>query len=177
MIEKKKLTPLVLAGIFITMLGLSYASVPLYEIFCRVTGFGGTTQVANNAPKIVLDKVVSVRFDTNVNNLPWDFKAKSNVMDVKVGQVNKIEFEVVNYSDEPTAGVASFNVSPSSFVKYFSKLGCFCFEKQELKAGEKATYVMTFYLDPEMVNDSNVKNLQDVTMSYTFFSTEYYKQS
>ena len=177
MIEKKKLTPLVLAGIFITMLGLSYASVPLYEIFCRVTGFGGTTQVANNAPKIVLDKVVSVRFDTNVNNLPWDFKAKSNVMDVKVGQVNKIEFEVVNYSDEPTAGVASFNVSPSSFGKYYSKLGCFCFEKQELKAGEKATYVMTFYLDPEMVNDATVKNLQDVTMSYTFFSSEYYKQS
>ena len=177
MIEKKKLTPLVLAGIFITMLGLSYASVPLYEIFSRVTGFGGTTQVANNAPKIVLDKVVSVRFDTNVNNLPWDFKAKSNVMDVKVGQVNKIEFEVVNYSDEPTAGVASFNVSPSSFGKYYSKLGCFCFEKQELKAGEKATYVMTFYLDPEMVNDATVKNLQDVTMSYTFFSTDYYKQS
>ena len=177
MIEKKKLTPLVLAGIFIAMLGLSYASVPLYEIFCRVTGFGGTTQVANNAPKIVLDKVVSVRFDTNVNNLPWDFKAKSNVMDVKVGQVNKIEFEVVNYSDEPTSGVASFNVSPSSFGKYYSKLGCFCFEKQELKAGEKATYVMTFYLDPEMVNDATVKNLQDVTMSYTFFSTDYYKQS
>tara|TARA_B100000941_G_scaffold17596_1_gene10586 strand:- start:371 stop:904 length:534 start_codon:yes stop_codon:yes gene_type:complete len=177
MIEKKKLTPLVLAGIFVLMLGLSYASVPLYEIFCRVTGFGGTTQVANNAPKIVLDKVVSVRFDTNVNNLPWDFKAKKNVMDVKVGQVNKIEFEVLNYSDEPTAGVASFNVSPSSFGKYYSKLGCFCFEKQELKAGEKATYVMTFYLDPEMVNDATVKNLEDVTMSHTFFSTDYYKQS
>ena len=177
MIEKKKLTPLVLAGIFVLMLGLSYASVPLYEIFCRVTGFGGTTQVANNAPKIVLDKVVSVRFDTNVNNLPWDFKAKKNVMDVKVGQVNKIEFEVLNYSDEPTAGVASFNVSPSSFGKYYSKLGCFCFEKQELKAGEKATYVMTFYLDPEMVNDATVKNLEDVTKSYTFFSTDYYKQS
>ena len=177
MIEKKKLTPLVLAGIFVLMLGLSYASVPLYEIFCRVTGFGGTTQVADKAPKIVLNKVVSVRFDTNVNNLPWEFKAKANVMDVKVGQVNKIEFEVFNYSNEPTAGVASFNVSPSSFGKYYSKLGCFCFEKQELKAGEKATYVMTFYLDPEMVNDSTVKNLKDVTMSYTFFSTDYYKQS
>ena len=95
--KKKKLTPLILAGIFILMLGLSYAAVPLYDLFCRVTGFGGTTQVANNPPKIVLDKVVSVRFDTNVNNLPWDFKAKSNVIDVKVGQVNKIEFEVFNY--------------------------------------------------------------------------------
>ena len=177
MIQKKKLTPLILAGIFIIMLGLSYAAVPLYDLFCRVTGFGGTTQISKQAPKIVLDKVVSVRFDTNVNNLPWNFKAKKNVIDVKVGQVNKIEFEVENLGKESSAGVASFNVSPASFGKYYSKLGCFCFEKQLLKAGEKATYVMTFYLDPEMVNDPTVKNLEDVTMSYTFFSTEYYKQS
>ena len=177
MIKKKNLTPFVLAGIFVIMLGLSYAAVPLYDLFCRVTGFGGTTQISSKAPQIVLDKVVSVRFDTNVNNLPWQFKAKTNVVDVKVGQVSKIEFEVENFGDEISAGVASFNVSPSSFGKYYSKLGCFCFEKQILKAGEKATYVMTFYLDPEMVNDPTVKNLEDVTMSYTFFSTEYYKQS
>ena len=177
MIQKKKLTPLLLAGIFVIMLGLSYAAVPLYDLFCRVTGFGGTTQISKKAPEIVLDKVVSVRFDTNVNNLPWDFKAKKNVIDVKIGQVQKIEFEVQNYSSEPTAGVASFNVSPASFGKYYSKLGCFCFEKQSLKAGEKATYVMTFYLDPEMIKDPTVKNLEDVTMSYTFFSTDYYKQS
>ncbi|MEK9545418.1 MAG: cytochrome c oxidase assembly protein, partial [Pelagibacteraceae bacterium] len=94
------------------MLGLSFAAVPLYDIFCRVTGFGGTTQTSKQAPPIVLDKIVSVRFDTNVNNLPWDFKAKTNVMDVKVGQVNKIEFIVENYSDQTTSGVASFNVSP-----------------------------------------------------------------
>tara|TARA_Y100001935_G_scaffold228320_1_gene207156 strand:+ start:408 stop:941 length:534 start_codon:yes stop_codon:yes gene_type:complete len=177
MIQKKNLTPVVLVGIFVIMLGLSYAAVPLYDLFCRVTGFGGTTQISSKAPQIVLDKVVSVRFDTNVNNLPWQFKAKTNVVDVKVGQVSKIEFEVENFGDEISAGVASFNVSPSSFGKYYSKLGCFCFEKQVLKAGEKATYVMTFYLDPEMVNDPTVKNLEDVTMSYTFFSTEYYKQS
>ena len=177
MIQKKNLTPVVLVGIFVIMLGLSYAAVPLYDLFCRVTGFGGTTQISSKAPQIVLDKVVSVRFDTNVNNLPWQFKAKTNVVDVKVGQVSKIEFEVENFGDEISAGVASFNVSPASFGKYYSKLGCFCFEKQVLKAGEKATYVMTFYLDPEMVNDPTVKNLEDVTMSYTFFSTEYYKQS
>ena len=177
MIKAKTLTPLLLAGIFILMLGLSFAAVPLYDLFCRVTGFGGTTLVSKEAPKIVLDKVVSVRFDTNVNNLDWNFKAKSNVIDVKVGQVNRIEFEVENLGNETTQGVASFNVSPASFGKYYSKLGCFCFEKQMLKAGEKATYVMTFYLDPEMVNDPNVKNLEDVTMSYTFFSTDYYKQS
>ena len=177
MIKKKTLTPILIAGIFCLMLGLSFAAVPLYDLFCRVTGFGGTTQVSKEPPKMVLDKIVSVRFDTNVNNLTWDFKAKSNVIDVKVGQVNKIEFEVQNYGDETTYGVASFNVSPSSFGKYYSKLGCICFEKQELKAGEKATYVMTFYLDPELVNDPTTKNLQDVTMSYTFFSTDYYKQS
>ena len=177
MIKGKTLTPLLLAGIFILMLGLSFAAVPLYDLFFRVTGFGGTTQVSKEAPKIVLDKVVSVRFDTNVNNLDWNFKAKSNVIDVKVGQVNRIEFEVENLGNETTHGVASFNVSPASFGKYYSKLGCFCFEKQELKAGEKATYVMTFYLDPDLVNDPTTKNLQDVTMSYTFFSTDYYKQS
>ena len=177
MIKGKTLTPLLLAGIFILMLGLSFAAVPLYDLFCRVTGFGGTTQVSKEAPKIVLDKVVSVRFDTNVNNLDWNFKAKSNVIDVKVVQVNRIEFEVENLWNETTHGVASFNVSPASFGKYYSKLGCFCVEKQELKAGEKATYVMTFYLDPDLVNDPTTKNLQDVTMSYTFFSTDYYKQS
>ena len=177
MIKGKTLTPLLLAGIFVLMLGLSFAAVPLYDLFCRVTGFGGTTQVSKEAPKMVLDKVVSVRFDTNVNNLDWNFKAKSNVIDVKVGQVNRIEFEVENLGNETTHGVASFNVSPASFGKYYSKLGCFCFEKQELKAGEKATYVMTFYLDPDLVNDPTTKNLQDVTMSYTFFSTDYYKQS
>ena len=177
MIKGKTLTPLLLTGIFILMLGLSFAAVPLYDLFCRVTGFGGTTQVSKEAPKIVLDKVVSVRFDTNVNNLDWNFKAKSNVIDVKVGQVNRIEFEVENLGNETTHGVASFNVSPASFGKYYSKLGCFCFEKQELKAGEKTTYVMTFYLDPDLVNDPTTKNLKDVTMSYTFFSTDYYKQS
>ena len=175
--KNKTLTPILLAGIFFLMLGLSFAAVPLYDLFCRVTGFGGTTQISKEAPDIVLDQKVSVRFDTNINKLPWKFKAKTNVMDVKIGQVNRIEFEVENYGDETTYGVATFNVSPSSFGKYYSKLGCFCFEKQALKAGEKSTYIMTFYLDPEMVNDPNTKNIKDVTMSYTFFSSDYYNQS
>ena len=148
MIKGKTLTPLLLAGIFVLMLGLSFAAVPLYDLFCRVTGFGGTTQVSKEAPKIVLDKVVSVRFDTNVNNLEWNFKAKSNVIDVKVGQVNRIEFEVENVGNETTYGVASFNVSPASFGKYYSKLGCFCFEKQELKAGEKGNLRNDFLFRP-----------------------------
>ena len=175
MIKGKTLTPLLLAGIFVLMLGLSFAAVPLYDLFCRVTGFGGTTQVSKEAPKIVLDKVVSVRFDTNVNNLDWNFKAKSNVIDVKVGQVNRIEFEVENIGDETTYGVATYNVSPSSFGKYFSKIGCFCFEKQKLDSGQKVKYILTFYLDPEIVNDFNTKNIEDVTLSYTFFESDYYE--
>ena len=174
MIKKKILTPIILAGIFCIMLGLSFAAVPLYDLFCRVTGFGGTTQTATDIPKVILDKKISVRFDTNINKLPWDFKVKNNVIDVNIGQVSRVEFEVENYSDETTHGVASFNVSPSSFGKYFNKLGCFCFEKQKLEAGQKARYVMVFYLDPEIVNDLNTKNVEDVTLSYTFFSSDYY---
>ncbi len=174
MIQKKTLTPIILAGIFFIMLSLSFAAVPLYDLFCRVTGFGGTTQISKDIPKIILDKRISVRFDTNVNKLPWNFKIKENVIDVKIGQVSKAEFEVENYGYETTYGVASFNVSPSSFGKYFSKLGCFCFEKQKLEAGEKATYILTFYLDPDLMNDLSTKNIEDVTLSYTFFSSDYY---
>ena len=112
--KKKTLTPLILGGIFFFMLGLSFAAVPLYDLFCRVTGFGGTTQVSKEAPKIVLDNVISVRLDTNVNsNLSWDFKAKKNLLDVKPGKVYNIDFEVQNVGNEPSAGVASYNVSPS----------------------------------------------------------------
>ena len=173
--KKKILTPIILAGIFFIMLGLSFAAVPLYDLFCRVTGFGGTTQISKEIPKIVLDKKISVRFDTNVNKLPWNFKIKENVIDVKIGQVSRAEFEVENYGDKTAYGVASFNVSPSSFGKYFSKIGCFCFEKQKLGPGEKASYILIFYLDPEIVNDPNTKNIEDVTLSYTFFPSDYYE--
>jgi cytochrome c oxidase assembly protein subunit 11 len=174
-IKKKKLTLIILAGIFFIMLGLSFAAVPLYDLFCRVTGFGGTTQISKNIPKIVLDKKISVRFDTNVNKLPWNFKIKENVIDVKIGQVNKAQFEVENYGKETTYGVASFNVSPSSFGQYFAKIGCFCFEKQKLEPGEKGKYILIFYLDPEIANDLSTKNIEDVTLSYTFFPSDYYE--
>ena len=174
MIKKKTLTPIILAGIFCIMLSLSFAAVPLYDLFCRVTGFGGTTQISKDVPKIVLDKKISVRFDTNVNNLPWNFKIKKNVIDIKIGQVNRAEFEVENYGDKTTYGTASYNVSPASFGKYFAKLGCFCFEKQKLDAGKKVKYILTYYLDPEIVNDLNTKNIEDVTLSYTFFPSDNY---
>ena len=176
--KKKTLTPFVLAGIFLIMLGLSYASVPLYDLFCRVTGFGGTTQVSKEAPKIVLDKTIELRFDTNVqSNLSWSFDIEEKLMNIKPGKVYKVQFNVENFGNTSSSGVASYNVSPPSFGPYFNKIGCFCFEKQTLKPGEKVNYNLTFYLDPEMVNDAKTKNISDVTMSYTFFSSDYYKQS
>ena len=120
MMKGKTLTPILLAGIFVLMLGLSFAAVPLYDLFCRVTGFGGTTQVSKEAPDIVLDKVVSVRFDTNVNNLEWDFKAKSNVMDVKVGQVNRIEFANSILLTWPTLTSITFDLALKSHSRLFT---------------------------------------------------------
>ena len=176
MIKKNTLTPLILAGIFVLMLGLSFAAVPLYDLFCRVTGFGGTTQISKEAPKIVLDKKINVRLDTNVNSaLDWKFEVDKKTIDVQPGKVYRIKFDVENNGDEASSAVASYNVSPSSFGAYFNKLGCFCFEKQTLNPGEKASYTLVFYLDPELVNDPKTSKVYDVTMSYTFFSSEYYK--
>jgi len=177
MIKKNTLTPLILAGIFVFMLGLSFAAVPLYDLFCRVTGFGGTTQISKEAPNIVLDKKINVRLDTNVNSaLDWNFDVDQKTMDVQPGKVYRIKFEVENTGDEISSAVATYNVSPSSFGAYFNKLGCFCFEKQTLDPGEKASYTLVFYLDPELVNDPKTSRVEDVTMSYTFFSSEYYKK-
>ena len=176
-INKKKLTPVVLVSIFFLMLGLSFASVPLYELFCRVTGFGGTTQNASNKeiPKTVINQDYKMRFDTNINGtLGWKFNSEFNTLNLKPGEVRTVKFNVENSGSEPSSGTASFNVSPSPFGIYLNKIGCFCFEKQKLEAGERAKYILTFYLDPEMVNDSNTKNIEDVTLSYTFFSSDYY---
>ena len=178
-ISKKKLTPVVLISIFILMLGLSFASVPLYELFCRVTGFAGTTQNATNkeVPKVVINKIYKLRFDTNVgNNLEWKFFPEKNVLDVKPGEVHNVNFYIQNLSQSETAGVASFNASPSSFGIYLNKIGCFCFEKQTLKPGEGKDFVLSFFLDPKVVDDNKTKDIADVTLSYTFFSAEYYKK-
>ena len=179
-INKKKLTPIILVSIFLLMLGLSFAAVPLYDLFCRVTGFGGTTQNAENKdiPKIVINQDYKMRFDTNINStLDWKFKPEINTLNLKPGEVHTVKFYVENPNTEVSSGSASFNVSPAPFGIYLNKIGCFCFEKQTLKSGEKINYILTFYLDPEMVNDPKTKNIEDITMSYTFFSSDYYKQS
>ena len=177
--NKKKLTPIILISIFFLMLGLSFASVTLYELFCRVTGFGGTTQNASNKeiPKIVINQDYKMRFDTNINGaLDWKFNSELNTLNLKPGEIRTVKFNVKNSSSEPSSGTASFNVSPSSFGIYLNKIGCFCFEKQTLKAGESKEFVLTFFLDPKVVDDNKTKNIADVTLSFTFFSSDYFKK-
>jgi cytochrome c oxidase assembly protein subunit 11 len=178
-LNKRKLTPVILVSIFVLMLGLSFAAVPLYELFCRVTGFAGTTQNAKNKeiPKIVINQIYKLRFDTNIGNqLEWNFFPEKNTLELKPGEVKNVKFYVENLSQAESAGVASYNASPSSFGKYLNKIGCFCFEKQPLKPGEKKEFVLSFFLYPKVVDDNKTKDISDVTLSYTFFSAEYYKK-
>tara|TARA_B100001057_G_scaffold477015_1_gene545742 strand:+ start:546 stop:1091 length:546 start_codon:yes stop_codon:yes gene_type:complete len=177
--NKKTLTPIALVLIFFFMLGLSFAAVPLYDLFCRVTGFGGTTQNAENKeiPKIIINQNYKIRFDTNSNNsLDWKFYPEKNTLNLKPGEVHTIKFFVENMSNTPTSGSASFNVSPSPFGIYLNKIGCFCFEKQTLNPGQKRNFVLTFFLDPKVVDDNKTNNISDVTLSFTFFSSDYYKK-
>ena len=178
-INKKNLTPIALVSIFFLMLGLSFAAVPLYELFCRVTGFGGTTQNASNKeiPKIVINQDYKMRFDTNTNGvLDWNFYPEINTLNLKPGEIHTVKFNVENQSSEASSGSASFNVSPSPFGIYLNKIGCFCFEKQTLKAGEKQEFILTFFLDPKVVDDNKTKDIVDVTLSFTFFASDYYKK-
>jgi len=177
--NKKTLTPIILVSIFFLMLGLSFAAVPLYDLFCRVTGFGGTTQNAQDKeiPKIVINQDYKIRFDTNSNGaLDWKFYPEKNTISLKPGEVHTVKFFIENESDQPTSGSATFNVSPSPFGIYLNKIGCFCFEKQTLNAGQKRNFVLTFFLDPKVVDDNKTNNISDVTLSFTFFSSDYYKK-
>ena len=177
--SKKTLTPIILAGIFFLMLGLSFAAVPLYDLFCRVTGFGGTTQNAEikEIPKIVINQNYKIRFDTNSNGaLDWKFYPEKNTISLKPGEVHTVKFFVENESNQSTSGSATFNVSPSPFGIYLNKIGCFCFEKQTLNPGQKRNFVLTFFLDPKVVDDNKTNNISDVTLSFTFFSSDYYKK-
>ena len=178
-ISKKKLTPIILISIFLFMLGLSFAAVPLYDLFCRVTGFGGTTQNATSKeiPKIVVDQDFKMRFDTNINStLNWNFTPEIKTLDLKPGEVHTVKFYVENPDTKISSGSASFNVSPAPFGIYLNKIGCFCFEKQTLKGGEKREFILTFFLDPKVVDDNKTKNITDVTLSFTFFSSDYFKK-
>lgn len=162
-----------LVGVVITMGALSWAAVPFYDWFCRVTGFGGTTQVSAAAPDLVLEEVVRVRFDANTDpNLPWTFRPMQNRMDVRIGENGLAFYEAINNSDVPITGTASYNVAPEISGFYFSKVECFCFTEQTLQPGERIEMPVSFFVDPEIVKDRDASWVRDITLSYTFHRTE-----
>jgi len=158
-------------GLFVAaMVGAAYAAVPLYNWFCRTTGFGGTPQVATAAPADILQRRVKVRFDANVaGGLPWRFEPEQNSIEVKIGEVVTVKYRVVNESARETVGIASYNVSPATVGAYFSKINCFCFTDQRLEAGEKRDMTVVFFVAPDIVRDSEQDDLDTITLSYTMY--------
>ena len=168
-----KTVVLVCAGVTFGMLGLSYAAVPLYKIFCQVTGYAGTTQRADDTTGTVLDKQITVRFDANISSdLDWDFKPKQRAVTLKIGEKGQASYIAKNLGSAASFGTASFNVSPQQAGAYFNKIECFCFTEQELAAGQSVDMPVIFFVDPDIVNDPLLKNTSTITLSYTFFPDE-----
>jgi len=160
----------VCGGIVASMIGLSFAAVPLYSWFCRTTGFGGTTQVAKAAPRETSDRRITVRFDSNVSaGLPWRFEPERRTIDVKLGEVVTVYYAVTNEAARVTTGQAGYNVSPPTVGIYFEKINCFCFTRQTLKPGEKRDMAVVFYVDPKLAGDADQNDLTTITLSYTFY--------
>lgn len=160
-------------SVVVLMGGLAWASVPFYDWFCRVTGFGGVTGVSEVAPEDVLDQTITVRFDGSLNNhMPWEFKPVVREMDVKIGETGLAFYEAYNPTDRPVAGSASYNVTPYQAGGFFNKIQCFCFEEQVLQPGERVEMPVTFYVDPEIVDDRDGKYIHTITLSYTFYEID-----
>lgn len=171
--DKRALVGLVLAGVVAGMVGLSFAAVPLYRMFCQVTGFGGTPQVAEAAPSTVLNRTIKVRFDTNVDkDLPWEFKSEQRAVDVRIGESALVFFKAHNPTDKPVSGTAGFNVAPEIAGRYFAKIECFCFQQQTLAARQSIDMPVTFFVDPKIVEDESAKNIEEITLSYTFYRSD-----
>ena len=152
------------------MVGMAYAAVPLYDWFCRATGFNGTTQVATAAPGGVLDRKINVRFDANVSGgLPWRFTPEQTSIEVRLGEVVTVNYLVVNEAARETSGIASYNVTPLSTGAFFQKINCFCFTEQRLKAGEKREMTVVFYVDPALARDPDGADVNTITLSYSFY--------
>jgi cytochrome c oxidase assembly protein subunit 11 len=160
-------------GLVVVMGGLAWASVPFYDWFCRVTGFGGVTGVSDVAPDDVLDQTITVRFDGSLNNhMQWEFKPVVREMEVRIGETGLAFYEAYNPTDRPIAGAASYNVTPYQAGGFFNKIQCFCFEEQVLQPGERVEMPVTFYVDPEIVNDRDGKHVHTITLSYTFYEID-----
>jgi cytochrome c oxidase assembly protein subunit 11 len=159
-------------GAFVAiMVGAAYAAVPLYNWFCRTTGFGGTTQIATSQPAHMLDRKIIVRFDANIGaGLPWKFEPEVNTIEARLGEVITVNYRVTNASARETVGQASYNVTPLSTGIHFQKINCFCFVEQRLKPGEKRDMPVVFYVDPALAKDADAQNVSAITLSYTFFA-------
>lgn len=162
-------TALRLVGVVLVMGALAWASIPLYDWFCRVTGFGGTTGVAEAGSDQILDRTIKVRFDASRDRgMPWEFKPVERVMELRIGESGLAYYEAYNPTDRPVAGQASYNVAPYAAGGYFQKIECFCFTEQVLAPGERVLMPVTFFVDPEIVDDPEAKHLHTITLSYTF---------
>ena len=158
-----------LVGVVVIMGALAWASVPPYELFCRVTGYGGTTNASTGNTEGVLDQTIKVRFDASTaRDMPWEFKPEQRQMELKIGQDGMAFYEAYNPTDKPIRGTASYNVAPYAAGAYFSKIHCFCFEEQILQPGERMSMPVNFYVDPDIVNDREGKYVHTITLSYTF---------
>ncbi|MDX1709550.1 MAG: cytochrome c oxidase assembly protein [Rhodovibrionaceae bacterium] len=161
---------LTLVGVVVGMVGLSFAAVPLYDLFCRVTGFGGTTQEASVVPGETGERVFTVRFNADVNpKLPWDFAPEQRAVQVKAGEQGLAFYIARNLAARPTTGTAVFNVTPAKAGQYFNKTQCFCFDEQRLEPGQQAEMGVSFFVDPAILEDPALADVETITLSYTFF--------
>lgn len=152
------------------MVGASFAAIPLYKIFCSVTGFAGTTQVSRIAPKQMLGRELTIRFDSNVTpGLPWKFEPEQNEIKLHIGEVATVHYKVINEAARTITAQASYNVTPTTVGAYFDKINCFCFTQQTMKPGETREMTVVFYVDPKIVNDRDQDPLNTITLSYTFY--------
>lgn len=173
MTRKNARMGLTVLAVVIGMLGLSYASVPLYNLFCRVTGFGGTTQIAQTLPGEILDRTVTVKFNAQTNkNLTWNFKPEQREITVQLGQRGLTAFSATNMLSKASTGTALYNVTPLKAGKYFHKIQCFCFDEQTLGPKEHMDMPVMFYVDPAMNDDPSMNDVKTITLSYTFFKVE-----
>lgn len=161
---------LLLAGVALGMVGLAFAAVPAYRLFCQVTGFGGTTQVADSAPETASERVMKVRFNADVNPaLPWAFQPEVREVAVKLGEQKLVFFRARNLSPQETKGTATFNVTPLKAGQYFDKVQCFCFNEQQLAPGQEVEMGVSFFVDPAIADDPGLDDVTTITLSYTFF--------
>lgn len=162
-----------LVGVVVFMGAMAWAAVPFYDWFCRTTGFGGATIVADEGADVILDQTVKVRFDANKEpGMPWEFKPMAREVELRIGETGLAFYEAYNPTDKPIAGTASYNVTPFAAGGYFIKIECFCFTEQVLQPGERVEMPVTFYVDPEIVDDPDANFVKQITLSYTFYETE-----